>query len=138
MIETARLLLRPPEESDVDAWTSMLTDPRAARYLGPPFDSRAPVAAHIRTAQERHEADGFGLLAVVRKRDGRVIGRSGFLVWDKRAGRRQLCATLASTPRSKSDGRLPAPTGAWGMRRKRVRRAETTVSQLSSGNGLLL
>lgn len=62
----------------------MLTDPQAARYLGPPIDSREAVAVHTRTARERHEADGFGLLAVVRKLDGRVIGRSGFLVWDTR------------------------------------------------------
>jgi RimJ/RimL family protein N-acetyltransferase len=83
-IETERLLLRTPDESDVDAWTEMLTDPEVARYLGPPFASRAEVADHIRTVRERHEADGFGLLAVVRKDDGAVIGRSGFLVWDTR------------------------------------------------------
>ncbi len=83
-IETERLLLRVPDESDVDAWTAILTDPEVARFLGPPFASRAEVAAHIRTVQERHEADGFGLLAVVRKDDGDVIGRSGSLVWDTR------------------------------------------------------
>jgi RimJ/RimL family protein N-acetyltransferase len=83
-LETDRLLLRPPEDSDIDAWTAMLTDPEVARYLGPPFASRADVAAHIRTMQERHRSDGFGLLAVVRKDDGVVIGRSGFLVWDTR------------------------------------------------------
>jgi RimJ/RimL family protein N-acetyltransferase len=84
MIETERLLLRPPEDSDMDAWTEMLLNPEVTRYLGPPIDSRDAVAAHIRTIRERHEADGFGLLAVVRKQDGRVIGRSGFLVWDRR------------------------------------------------------
>jgi RimJ/RimL family protein N-acetyltransferase len=83
-IETERLLLRVPDESDLDAWTAMLTDPEVARYLGPPFGSRAEVAEHIRTVQERHEADGFGQLAVVRKDDGAVIGRAGFLVWDTR------------------------------------------------------
>ena len=84
-IETEHLLLRAPDESDVDAWTAMLTDPEVARYLGPPFASRAEVAAHVRTVRERHEADGFGLLAVVRKDDGAVIGRAGFLIWDTRA-----------------------------------------------------
>jgi len=82
IIETERLLLRVPEDSDVDAWTAMLTDEEVARYLGPPFDSRAAVAAHVRTVRERHGADGFGLLAVVRREDRLVIGRSGFLVWD--------------------------------------------------------
>ena len=84
MIETTRLLLRVPVESDIDGWTASLSDPQVARYLGPPIESRDAVAAHIWTVRERHEADGFGLLAVVRKEDGRLIGRSGFLVWDRR------------------------------------------------------
>jgi RimJ/RimL family protein N-acetyltransferase len=84
MIETERLLLRLPDDSDIDAWTAMLADPEVTRYLGPPIDCRDAVATHIRTIRERHEADGFGLLAVQRKDDGRVIGRSGFLVWDRR------------------------------------------------------
>ena len=83
-IETDRLLLRVPDDSDLDAWTAMLTDSEVARYLGPPFASRADVAAHIQMVRERHRADGFGLLAVVRKDDGVVIGRAGFLVWDSR------------------------------------------------------
>ncbi len=84
LIETERLVMRPPEDGDIDRWTTMLADPETARYLGPPIDSREAVAAHIRTVQDRHSADGFGLLAVVRRTDGRVIGRSGFLVWDRR------------------------------------------------------
>jgi RimJ/RimL family protein N-acetyltransferase len=84
VIETERLLLRLPDDSDIGAWTAMSTDREVTRYLGPPIDSRDAVAAHIRTILERHEVDGFGLLAVVRKEDGRVIGRSGFLVWDRR------------------------------------------------------
>jgi RimJ/RimL family protein N-acetyltransferase len=48
------------------------------------MDSREAVAAHIERVRERHEADGFGLLAMVRKEDGRVIGRARFLAWDTR------------------------------------------------------
>ena len=112
-IETDRLLLRVPEESDLDAWTAMLTDPEVARYLGPPFTSRADVAAHIRTVRERHEADGFGLLAVVRKVDGAVIGRSGFLVWDTR--------TWTTTTRREAGRHAEVEVGwtlapeAWGL-----------------------
>jgi RimJ/RimL family protein N-acetyltransferase len=84
VIETERLLLRVTEASDVDPWAAMLADPEVARYLGPPMDSREAVAAHIERVRERHEADGFGLLAMVRKEDGRVIGRAGFLAWDTR------------------------------------------------------
>jgi RimJ/RimL family protein N-acetyltransferase len=85
VIDTERLILRRPEASDVDDWAAMLGDPEVARFLGPPLESREAVAAHIEIARERHQADGFGLLTVVRKEDGRVIGRSGFLVWDKRS-----------------------------------------------------
>jgi RimJ/RimL family protein N-acetyltransferase len=112
-IETERLLLRVPDDSDLDAWTAMLTDPEVARYLGPPFASRAAVAAHIDTVRERHEADGFGLLAVVRKDDGAVIGRSGYLVWDTR--------TWSTTTRREAGGHADVEIGwtlardAWGF-----------------------
>jgi RimJ/RimL family protein N-acetyltransferase len=70
------VVLRVPEDADVDPWTAMLADPEVARYLGPPMDSRKAVEAHVERVRERHEADGFGLLAVVHKTDGRVIGRA--------------------------------------------------------------
>jgi RimJ/RimL family protein N-acetyltransferase len=87
MIETERLLLRPPDDSDVDAWTAILSNPEVARFLGPRLDSREAVAAHVQTARERLAADGFGFLSVARKGDGRVLGRSGFLVWERRTWR---------------------------------------------------
>jgi RimJ/RimL family protein N-acetyltransferase len=86
-IETERLLLRVPTERDVEPWTAMLTDPAVGRFLGPPLADRQAVEAHLARVLERHEADGFGLLAVERKADARVIGRSGFLVWDRRSWR---------------------------------------------------
>ena len=73
-----------PGEADVGPWTELLSDPEVTRYLGSRAESREDVAAHIRTVLERHAADGFGLLSVVRKEDSRVIGRAGFLVWDTR------------------------------------------------------
>jgi RimJ/RimL family protein N-acetyltransferase len=62
----------------------MLSDPEVARYLGPPIDSPAAVAAHIETIRASHTTDGLGGLAVVRKEDGRIVGRAGFMVWDTR------------------------------------------------------
>jgi RimJ/RimL family protein N-acetyltransferase len=82
MIETERLRLRVPGDADVDAWTAILGDHEVARYLGPPLDTREAVAAHVRWIRELHAVDGFGPLAVERKSDERVIGRSGFLAWD--------------------------------------------------------
>jgi RimJ/RimL family protein N-acetyltransferase len=84
MIETERLRLRVPDDADIDAWAAMLGDPEVGRYIGSPPSSRQAVAAQIRWIRERHAADGFGPLAIVLKDDGRVVGRSGFLVWDTR------------------------------------------------------
>jgi RimJ/RimL family protein N-acetyltransferase len=81
-LETERLILRVPEESDVDAWAEIYGHPDVTRFLGE--RSRADLVEHIRIARDRHAADGFGLLAVVRKEDDRVVGRAGLLVWDDR------------------------------------------------------
>jgi RimJ/RimL family protein N-acetyltransferase len=81
-LETERLILRVPTESDVDAWTEMYAQPAVERWLSP--RSRDRVAEYVRENRERHAVDGFGILAAVRKEDGRVIGRAGILVWDDR------------------------------------------------------
>ena len=81
-LETERLILRVPEESDVDAWTEMYAQPEVERWLS--ARSREQVTDYIREIRERHAVDGFGVLAAVRKEDGRVIGRAGMLVWDDR------------------------------------------------------
>jgi len=82
IIETERLLLRPPTEDDLDPWAAMLGDPEVMRFLR--RSTRDDVAAHIQTVRKRHAADGFGLVAIVRKEDERVLGRAGLLVWDAR------------------------------------------------------
>jgi RimJ/RimL family protein N-acetyltransferase len=81
-LETERVLLRVPDESDVDAWTEMYAQPAVGRWVS--ARSREQVINYIREIRERHAADGFGILAAVRKEDGRVIGRAGMLVWDDR------------------------------------------------------
>ena len=81
-LETRRLLLRVPDESDVDAWTEMYAQPSVERWLK--ARTREQVAEYIRAIRERHAADGFGILAAVRKHDRRVVGRAGMLVWDDR------------------------------------------------------
>ena len=82
ILETERLVLRDPKDDDVGAWTAMLGHPDVSRFLR--HSTRPEVVAHIRTVRRRHAIDGFGLLAVVRKDDSRVVGRAGLLVWDRR------------------------------------------------------
>jgi len=82
-LETERLLLRQPEPGDRDAYAEIWGDPEVVRYLGdgsPVPPHRVPAAIDAMLAHwERY---GVGLFSVVRKEDERMIGRTGFLVWD--------------------------------------------------------
>jgi RimJ/RimL family protein N-acetyltransferase len=60
----------------------MYAQPEVQRFLA--ARPRERVAEYIHDIRERHAADGFGILAAVRRDDGRVIGRAGMLVWDDR------------------------------------------------------
>ncbi len=76
MIETARLLLRPPEPRDFDALHAMWSDPAVMRDLGPvksTAHSRATIARHLGYGPSH----GIGFNAVERGEDGAVIGFCG-------------------------------------------------------------
>ncbi|MFL9842237.1 GNAT family N-acetyltransferase [Sphingomonas sp. ST-64] len=75
MIETARLLLRPPVQADHPALYAMWADPLVMADLGPVKDAAASAAALARHDGFRHE--GLGFQSVVRKEDGAVIGFCG-------------------------------------------------------------
>ena len=86
MIETERLLLRPPEDGDVDAIFRFVADPEVMRWIGE--DGRTGTYADAVGRVERYrrawEVDGFGHFMVVPKGSGDPIGRVGILVWDPR------------------------------------------------------
>lgn len=76
MIETARLLLRPPEPRDFDALHAMWSDPRVMRDLGPvktPAHSRATIARHLGYGASH----GLGFHVVEARADGTVLGFCG-------------------------------------------------------------
>jgi RimJ/RimL family protein N-acetyltransferase len=75
-LETERLQLRPMEVGDADALLLVLGDPLAMRFYPRPFD-RDGVDAWIGRIRERYERDGFGLLALVERSTGDVIGDCG-------------------------------------------------------------
>jgi [ribosomal protein S5]-alanine N-acetyltransferase len=82
-LETERLVLRRLSPDDLDLFRAMYADAEVMRYLGAgrPLtteESEASVGRMLRN----FEVDGFGQLGVVRKQDGELIGRCGFLVWD--------------------------------------------------------
>ncbi len=76
MIETARLLLRPPEPRDFDALHAMWSDPEVMRDLGPvksTANSRATITRHLGYGPTH----GLGFKSVERREDGAVIGFCG-------------------------------------------------------------
>jgi RimJ/RimL family protein N-acetyltransferase len=83
-LETERLILRLPAPDDVAFAGELVGDPEVVRYLGgetvPEHDWPAVVEKWIR----RWEANGVGPFVVVRKEDGRAVGRAGMIVWDTR------------------------------------------------------
>jgi RimJ/RimL family protein N-acetyltransferase len=85
VIETERLLLRKPVLEDAPAALELLTDPVAMEFLGGVHPNAAadPEFA-VRRWIERWDDNGCGPFSVVRREDGRWLGRTGILVWDVR------------------------------------------------------
>jgi RimJ/RimL family protein N-acetyltransferase len=81
VLETDRLTLRPVALDDLDAFTLLIADPEVVRYMGGRIITREELSKRIRVWRERFERDGFGIFALVRREDGRVLGRCGLLVW---------------------------------------------------------
>jgi RimJ/RimL family protein N-acetyltransferase len=85
MIETPRLRLRRLTAEDVEDYAALIGDPEVMRFIG----AGVPATRHdavnaIEEFNARYDSDGFGQLAVERITDGRVIGRVGFWVWNRR------------------------------------------------------
>ncbi|HEX5379349.1 MAG TPA: GNAT family N-acetyltransferase [Phenylobacterium sp.] len=75
-LETERLILRPPEGRDFDAWAAFAGDEEAARYLG--GAQPRPVAWRgMATMTGAWTLVGFGMFSVVEKATGDWVGRLG-------------------------------------------------------------
>ncbi|HEU0134168.1 MAG TPA: GNAT family N-acetyltransferase [Allosphingosinicella sp.] len=75
-LETPRLILRPPEEGDLDGFAAMMFDEEAARYVGgqqPRSGAWRGMAAIAGSWALR----GYGMFSVIEKRTGRWVGRVG-------------------------------------------------------------
>ncbi len=82
MIETERLLLRRPEAEDAPDYAAIWGDPEVVRFLSGKTWTLADAEETIGRMQRHWEWFGTGLFTVVRKEDERILGRTGFLVWD--------------------------------------------------------
>lgn len=75
-LETERLLLRPPEESDLDAWAGLWADPEAAKFIGG-AQSRGRAWLNLAAEAGSWRLRGYGVFSVIEKASGRWIGRTG-------------------------------------------------------------
>jgi RimJ/RimL family protein N-acetyltransferase len=75
-LETPRLILRPPRLDDLDAWSDMMLDEPAARFIGGVMP-RAVCWRQLMTMIGAWHAGGFAMFSVIEKSSGRWIGRLG-------------------------------------------------------------
>jgi RimJ/RimL family protein N-acetyltransferase len=83
MIETDRLILRKPKLGDARALQRAYGDPEVMEFIGDGATrSLDETREAIRRSTARWKSDGFGTFSIERKEDGKVLGRTGFLVWN--------------------------------------------------------
>ncbi len=77
VLTTPRLLLRTFRRDDLPHYAALNADPEVVRYLGGEPLSRQHSDEIAEWANEVHEAEGIGLLAVERRADGTFLGMCG-------------------------------------------------------------
>ena len=84
-IETERLLLRKPVLEDAQPALTLITDPVAMEFLGGVHpDAASDPEFVVRRWLGRWDGNDCGPFSVLRREDGRWVGRTGVLVWDVR------------------------------------------------------
>jgi RimJ/RimL family protein N-acetyltransferase len=76
LLETERLILRPPLAGDLDGWAELSGDGQAARFIGG-VQPRAGAWRSMAAMAGSWALHGFGMFSVVDKASGRWIGRLG-------------------------------------------------------------
>lgn len=77
VLTTPRLLLRTFRRDDLPHYAALNADPEVVRYLGGEPLSRQHSDEIAEWANEVHEEEGIGLLAVERRKDGAFLGMCG-------------------------------------------------------------
>jgi [ribosomal protein S5]-alanine N-acetyltransferase len=81
VLETPHLILRPFEDSDVEAAHLWFSDPEVFRfYTYGPYHSLEETAEHIRQYRIHYAKHGFGKCVVVERATGTSIGDAGLSV----------------------------------------------------------
>lgn len=102
MVETKRLRMRELTMDDLDAITTMLTDPETQRVWGRSM-SRDDAVAWIEKQRGRYEADGCGYWLCVGRRAGEVVGQAGIVMIEV-DGRREASLGWMIAPEHRGRG----------------------------------
>ncbi len=76
LLETTRLLLRPPRREDFDAWAAFAADEEVMRFLGGQ-QPRSVAWRSFLTIAGAWSIQGFAMFSVLEKEGGRCVGRVG-------------------------------------------------------------
>jgi RimJ/RimL family protein N-acetyltransferase len=79
LIETKRLVLRRLAMAFLDEFVALHRDPEVVRFVGA-FD-RAQAEKRLRANEQAWEERGHGMLAVLDRSSGRLLGRIGLKYW---------------------------------------------------------
>jgi RimJ/RimL family protein N-acetyltransferase len=114
VIETERLVLRPPEARDAAEIAEQLADAEVMRYIGR-GETRGldDAVEQIERMVRAWELDGFGRFVVVQKADGTAIGRVGLLVWDPELWRSGTLSEIG--PHAEVELGWTLARRAWGL-----------------------
>lgn len=75
-LETQRLILRPPQREDFDAWAAFMADEDATRYIGG-VQPRSMAWRGLMSMAGAWVLEGFAMFSVIEKSTGRWLGRLG-------------------------------------------------------------
>ena len=78
IIRTERLILRETIESDVDEFVKIYSDPSITRYTEKLYEDAEAEKKYVREYRDKvYACQGYGVWTVIRKEDGKIIGRAG-------------------------------------------------------------
>lgn len=76
VIQTERLILRPPQLSDLDRWADFMADPDTARFIGG-VQPRQMVWRSLMSMAGAWVLTGVSMFSVIERDSGRWVGRLG-------------------------------------------------------------